>query len=182
MSLFSIMNCGGRLLAGCALHARALQRDSPGAGFLSRSPSLGTETAAKANYWCTQRNQRSGEHFGNALQQQVNQRRDTPVCSPTGGFPAEVCHTTCGCRYIPEEALHRFGTPRPAALALTGLAAASASVMAAFAGLGALFPASSLAGLAFGEASAVASETSEHLRVCYSAPDWMSSFSFSKGC
>ena len=64
---------------------------------------------------------------------------------------------TCGLRYIPEEALHRFGTPRPAALALTGLMAACASAMAAFAGLGALFPASILAGLAFGEAPAVAS-------------------------
>ena len=53
-------------------------------------------------------------------------------------------------RYIPEEALHRYGTPRPAFLALVGLVTAAASAMAAFAGLGALFPASIMAGLAFG--------------------------------
>lgn len=56
----------------------------------------------------------------------------------------------CDHRYIPEEALHRYGTPRPAFLALVGLVTAAASTMAAFAGLGALFPASIIAGLAFG--------------------------------
>ena len=53
-------------------------------------------------------------------------------------------------RYVPEAALHKAGTPRPAFLVAVGGLTASASLLAAYAGLSALYAAAILAGLAFG--------------------------------
>ena len=56
-------------------------------------------------------------------------------------------------RYIPERMLHERGTPRPLFLVGAGVATAAVAVLAAFADLGALYPVTILAGLAFGAPS-----------------------------
>lgn len=53
-------------------------------------------------------------------------------------------------RYIPEAALHAWGTPRPLFLLLLGVLSAGASTMAAYAHLNGLYATSAVSGLAFG--------------------------------
>ena len=51
--------------------------------------------------------------------------------------------------------LHERGTPRPLFLVGAGVATAAVAVLAAFADLGALYPVTILAGLAFGAPSRI---------------------------
>ena len=63
--------------------------------------------------------------------------------------------------------LHERGTPRPLFLVGAGLATAAVAVLAAFADLGALYPVTILAGLAFGAASGPAVPLEYRLKRLY---------------
>ena len=65
-------------------------------------------------------------------------------CNPTPNSPLQRC------RYVPEAALHLYGTPRPLFMVLLGALSSAASVLAAYASLGGLYGASVISGIAFG--------------------------------
>ena len=61
-----------------------------------------------------------------------------------------ICNTLHACRYVPERLLHAWATPRYLFLVLISVLSAFVAFFNAFASLPLLFPASILAGFAFG--------------------------------